>query len=520
MAFFLRPLQPDTVPVEAFWIPQGDRVLHVGREEGNDLRLEHDSVSARHARIEVCNGRSLEVVDCESCNGTYVNGVRVVRSPLSVGDRLSFADAEFLVIVEDPAPEPDPIAEAQQRVAELQAQLEGEAQRLAEIEAQLRAERGQSETLREQLEAVSREAEYRRASLEKEQEEKVRIQGEWDRCLRERNHLEAALAEARAELARQRNQLAWLEEEHTRRESQFRESLRQAQGETLAREASLTEIKDALDQATSRHEEAVQRFLAFQDRLAALTNTLLDQWRSWIGEAGVIESEDEKGILDALEVAAAALHKELGRLEPIWQQYGERVQEELSRRCEERRADLAALDLALKSGSQERQRLEADLDQLRRLLDEELRRAQGLSRKGIKVEIPERLEKMVIARDREIQVYRGLVDCLERLDEWIAQLPRSRREAAVETLRQPLAGLLEIAGVEPFEVDPGLLLTPQMRAQVQILRRQGWGKKAYSEQPFQPGTVSRVVRCGYRLGEGDGAVILRKVGVLVRDCPE
>ena len=49
-----------------------------------------------------------------------------------------------------------------------------------------------------------------------------------------------------------------------------------------------------------------------------------------------------------------------------------------------------------------------------------------------------------------------------------------------------------------------------------MLSRKGWGTKQYSEHPFQPGQVTKVIRPGYRVGEGDASVILRKVEVLIR----
>ena len=97
MALTLRPIKPDLYPAGAFPIPTGDQVFGVGRDVGNELRVEHASVSARHARIEVLGDSGIEVVDCGSSNGTFVNGFRVERSRLEPGDLLRFASAEFSV---------------------------------------------------------------------------------------------------------------------------------------------------------------------------------------------------------------------------------------------------------------------------------------------------------------------------------------------------------------------------------------------------------------------------------------
>ena len=62
------------------------------------MQVSHASVSLQHALIEVNDDSSVEVVDCGSSSGTFVNGIRVVdRRTLSAGDLLRFAAAEFRV---------------------------------------------------------------------------------------------------------------------------------------------------------------------------------------------------------------------------------------------------------------------------------------------------------------------------------------------------------------------------------------------------------------------------------------
>ena len=64
------------------------------------------------------------------------------------------------------------------------------------------------------------------------------------------------------------------------------------------------------------------------------------------------------------------------------------------------------------------------------------------------------------------------------------------------------------------------ILTLKHRKEVQILSRKGWGTRQFTEYPFQPGEVIKVIRPGYRVGEGEYAVILRKVEVLIRGVDE
>jgi adenylate cyclase len=61
--------------------------IAVGRTEGNDLVLNHPSVSRRHARIESRDGQWW-VVDLRSTNGVKVNGNLVTESQVNAGDKI------------------------------------------------------------------------------------------------------------------------------------------------------------------------------------------------------------------------------------------------------------------------------------------------------------------------------------------------------------------------------------------------------------------------------------------------
>jgi len=61
----------------------------IGRQEGQNLVLRSDMVSRLHAVIEFRSGKPV-LVDKESANGTYVNGVLIREHELRDGDRISF----------------------------------------------------------------------------------------------------------------------------------------------------------------------------------------------------------------------------------------------------------------------------------------------------------------------------------------------------------------------------------------------------------------------------------------------
>jgi PAS domain S-box-containing protein len=65
----------------------GDGVV-IGRGTDAKIRLDDDSLSREHARVVQLPNGQIELIDLGSTNGTYLNGVRIDRSPLRVGDRI------------------------------------------------------------------------------------------------------------------------------------------------------------------------------------------------------------------------------------------------------------------------------------------------------------------------------------------------------------------------------------------------------------------------------------------------
>lgn len=60
-------------------------VFKIGRKLDNDLRLEDTTVSSHHAKLVLKNG-GLFIEDCNSTNGTLVNGVQITDKLLMDGD--------------------------------------------------------------------------------------------------------------------------------------------------------------------------------------------------------------------------------------------------------------------------------------------------------------------------------------------------------------------------------------------------------------------------------------------------
>jgi len=60
-----------------------------GRSTPSEIELDDPSVSREHARISIAEDGTIEVIDLDSMNGTFVNGERVERATLGAGDQLA-----------------------------------------------------------------------------------------------------------------------------------------------------------------------------------------------------------------------------------------------------------------------------------------------------------------------------------------------------------------------------------------------------------------------------------------------
>src|SRR5438132_9161570 len=68
--------------------------LSVGRTEGNDIVLNHPSVSRKHAKFEI-RDEQWWIVDLKSTNGVKVNGNLVTESQVVAGDKISVGSVQL-----------------------------------------------------------------------------------------------------------------------------------------------------------------------------------------------------------------------------------------------------------------------------------------------------------------------------------------------------------------------------------------------------------------------------------------
>jgi pSer/pThr/pTyr-binding forkhead associated (FHA) protein len=71
-------------------------VNRFGRTPGNDVQIEHLTISSRHCEVVLGDG-SIFVRDCGSTNGTFVDGEPAADTPLAAGQTLRLGDVELLV---------------------------------------------------------------------------------------------------------------------------------------------------------------------------------------------------------------------------------------------------------------------------------------------------------------------------------------------------------------------------------------------------------------------------------------
>jgi tetratricopeptide (TPR) repeat protein len=88
---------------------RGDQFT-IGRAPSNDLSLDDSAVSVNHARIER-RGDEFWLVDLQSTNGTFLNGVRIRETPLKNADKIFFGEVipvRFEFRAEELKPQPPP----------------------------------------------------------------------------------------------------------------------------------------------------------------------------------------------------------------------------------------------------------------------------------------------------------------------------------------------------------------------------------------------------------------------------
>lgn len=83
--------------VRGIHLNQGE--VFIGRSAECEVHLPFNNISRRHARIRF-HGEDYVIADLNSTNGTYVNGVRIIRCVLRSNDQIQIGAAKIYFVEE------------------------------------------------------------------------------------------------------------------------------------------------------------------------------------------------------------------------------------------------------------------------------------------------------------------------------------------------------------------------------------------------------------------------------------
>jgi S-DNA-T family DNA segregation ATPase FtsK/SpoIIIE len=92
----LRALDADANHPLSFRLMPGT-IKTIGRVGAADFCLDVPLVSRVHCRVEVGAEGGVEIVDLDSTNGTWIDGVRITRAALQAGGVLRIGRVEFVL---------------------------------------------------------------------------------------------------------------------------------------------------------------------------------------------------------------------------------------------------------------------------------------------------------------------------------------------------------------------------------------------------------------------------------------
>ena len=85
-------------PLEGTVRALSDGPLTLGRDSANQIMIGDSAVSRKHCTITQASADVYEISDLDSHNGTFVNGVKIDRTPIRHGDRIRVGTSEFVFL--------------------------------------------------------------------------------------------------------------------------------------------------------------------------------------------------------------------------------------------------------------------------------------------------------------------------------------------------------------------------------------------------------------------------------------
>jgi|GEM_PF-6723865 len=565
---------PNDSTLESFEIPKGKSSVSIGRAKSNYFCVEETDVSASHAKIEISEQGQYELVDLDSSNGTFVNENKIARVKIQSGDIIRFANARFF-FEESNTKEPAPVSTATEPVAtsasekaseelaslksalwekdahavELQKFLNAEKSEKARISSELGTSKNANDSLTKNLaeanssiKSLENNLAGLRKNLDAEKSESSRLSSELGDSINKGNTLANNLSSANATIESlnltQRELQNKLESETSRSAGLFadfgesqnsNESLTQNLSDAISNNESLQLTQnDLLD----RHAQLEKAIFESLDGAKSVQSKLNNDWLRWIGDpdskisgtAVAKASDSHKGvaaitaILTDLKNAREKMRSEFDKIEAIWDKCGPEVEKSLANNCSELEDEITRLSGIIVSREDTIKELEEDLLTLRQGIDEQLRKAQTISREGIRCEIPEKMGKMLLATDTEEAIFRKIVDRLDTINELSSHYHKklaSRKIAkSLDALRDDFLDLLKEHSVTPFTYDKGAILTKRDSPEVDLIRAGHDQNTPYHMNG--PVKVIQTRHPGMVLKVGDVEIVIKKAKVEIK----
>lgn len=69
----------------------------IGRVSTNDIQLDQEKISKKHAKLLRCSANTFLLEDLDSKNGTYINGLRISRKLVDINETVQLANNSYLL---------------------------------------------------------------------------------------------------------------------------------------------------------------------------------------------------------------------------------------------------------------------------------------------------------------------------------------------------------------------------------------------------------------------------------------
>lgn len=80
----------------AFYAIQPNQPLTIGRAQSVNCPISDTKISSNHCQL-ILNDKGIELIDLKSKNGTYVNGLKISRMNIYIGDEIRVGDTRIIL---------------------------------------------------------------------------------------------------------------------------------------------------------------------------------------------------------------------------------------------------------------------------------------------------------------------------------------------------------------------------------------------------------------------------------------